>query len=78
MPNGGLHRLAGGIAKREREQWRRLADGWPCALRDCAEPGVALIFDWTGSGRAVCAAHAHAARDFGYCPTYPPIEGAGS
>lgn len=72
MSNRGLPKLTGGMAKREREQWERLAAGWACALNDCAEPGVALIFDWTGQGRPVCERHAHAAREFGRKPAYPP------
>jgi hypothetical protein len=69
----GLHRLTGGIAKREREQWERLAAGWPCQLERCSELGVALIFDWAGNGRPVCAEHAEQGRQqHGYRPQYPP------
>jgi hypothetical protein len=68
----GLHKLAGGIAKRERDEWTHLAAGWTCALRDCERPGAALIRDWTGTGRPVCEAHAAQAHAAGRTPEYPP------
>jgi hypothetical protein len=70
----GLRRLAGGLTKREREEWERLAAGWVCALRGCDAPGVALIRDWTGRGRPVCTPHARRAVAVGRSPEYPPLE----
>jgi hypothetical protein len=67
----GLHRLTGGIAKREREAWERLAEGWPCPLRGCGENGIGLIQHWTGTFRPVCAKHAEQARDLGYSVLTP-------
>jgi hypothetical protein len=76
----GLHRLTGGVAKREREQWERLADGWPCPLRveghKCGERGVALLFDWAGNAKPVCATHAPQAAKHGLKPVYPDAEPA--
>ena len=72
----GLCKLAGGIAKRERDQWARLAAGWTCELPTCEEPGVALLRDWTGAGRPVCERHAERARELGRTTDYPPQEPA--
>lgn len=58
--NRGLPKLAGGIAKREREAWQK-----PCAMRGCNRPAAGVIETLSGP-RPICAEHTPGARQLGY------------
>lgn len=61
MGNRGLPRLAGGIAKREREAWEK-----PCALASCGEPAAGLIESPLQGPKPICSGHIPEALCRGY------------
>jgi hypothetical protein len=62
----GLHRLAGGIRKREHDAWQRIDEGCECHLSRCHQPGVALVQNWCGQLVPACGPHSEQARELGY------------
>jgi hypothetical protein len=69
----GLHKLTGGIAKREREAWERLPSE-SCGLRSCDKPAAALIQRWNGSFGYICEGHIAPAKAHGYVVTRKPSD----
>ncbi len=68
--NKGLPKLAGGIAKREREAWLK-----PCALGD-GRPAAGLVDTLFRGPQPVCSQHIPEAEQRGYTVRRPEPQGA--
>lgn len=65
MSGHGLHKLSGGIAKREREAWEGLPTSM-CPLKGCGQPAVALVDTAFQGPRPICETHIDQAIELGY------------
>ena len=62
----GLHKLRGGIVKRERQAWERIAARAKCKVSSCSYDAVALVLAWDAVPQLACATHADEGEERGY------------
>lgn len=68
--SGNLHRLGGGVVRRERAAW-----AGPCRVGGCGEPVTAVIETVAGP-RGICEGHVPQAERLGYPLRREPLEGS--